>query len=451
MARRSEGMAGAGDRIAFGGFIFALAFLAFLAGALLMLAQIFPYGPLNDAYRGARAAWDKASRYQDPFVTDFWFPASWPERGVTVHDPARAQAGYTLYTSGHDTVAMLVSMTGETVHEWRLPYSAVWDETAAVRDPQPDNFLYWRRAEVLPNGDLLAIYVAAGDSPWGYGLVRLDRDSKVVWRYLAQTHHDLDIAPNGNVYTLTHEVRNVTYDGLPQITVPRIDDSVVVLSPEGEELRRVSVMDALVRSDYRRLLDRIIWFNREDFIHTNAIEAVTAQEAAVFPFADEGQVLLSLRDIDSLVVLDLETEEIVWALRGPWLAQHDPDILPDGSILLFDNQGHFGPGGRSRVIEVDPATAGIQWQYTGTPDEPFQSDARAAQERLPNGNTLITESMTGRIFEVTRGGDIVWEYLNPIRATPPDGDRGVLVPIVSWAQRIVPETLDPEFRAWLER
>jgi hypothetical protein len=36
--------------------------------------------------------------------------------------------------------------------------------------------------------------------------------------------------------------------------------------------------------------------------------------------------------------------------------------------------------------------------------------------RLPNGNTLITESDNGRALEVNRGGEVVWEFYNPHRA-----------------------------------
>jgi hypothetical protein len=84
------------------------------------------------------------------------------------------------------------------------------------------------------------------------------------------------------------------------------------------------------------------------------------------------------------------------------------------------------------VLEVDPTNLATVWQYGGTADRPLQSLIRSSQERLANGNTLITESSGGRIVEVTRDGTVVWEYINPIRAG--DGDR--LIPIICWAQRI---------------
>ena len=128
-------------------------------------------------------------------------------------------------------------------------------------------------------------------------------------------------------------------------------------------------------------------------------------------------------------------------MRGPWLRQHDPDLLANGNILLFDNQGNVGPGGITRVIEVDPKTQEIVWTYAGTPEEPFESEVRSSEARLPNGNTLITELDGGRIFEVTKPGQIVWNYINPVRGQrAQDGQQ--VIPIVSWAERVDPAFLD---------
>src|SRR3546814_18741294 len=85
--------------------------------------------------------------------------------------------------------------------------------------PVPATTLF-RSAHVFPNGDLLALYVGVGDSPWGYGLVKMDKDSNVIWKYLAHTHHDFDVAPDGSIYVLTHEVTDrviEVYDYLKQI------------------------------------------------------------------------------------------------------------------------------------------------------------------------------------------------------------------------------------------
>ncbi|MGF1628083.1 MAG: arylsulfotransferase family protein [Kiloniellaceae bacterium] len=433
------------DGISFAAFVVALLFLSFLGGTFVMFMQVFPAGPLTEAYRGGEAYYSKMKQSQNPLTSDFWQPERTPERGVTVN-AAEAYPGYTLYTSGHGSEASLIALDGTVVQSWQLPFSEIWNETSPVKNPQPDDFLYWRKAMLLPNGDLLAIFVATGDTPWGYGMVKLDKESNVLWSYLGQTHHDIDIAADGSVYGLTHEMRRTTYEKHPQLTVPRLDDFVVVLSPEGEEVKKVSILDALANSKYEWLLNRVSWYNKHDFIHTNNVDLIDAEAAAVLPFASEGQVLLSFRDIDTIAVLDLESEDIVWAQRGSWIAQHDPDILPDGRILMYDNLGGFGEGGRTRILEIDPLTEEVVWSYSGSVEQPFFSEARGAQERLPNGNTLITETAGGRLFEVTRDGRIVWEFINPLRAEHPEQPGQTIVPIVSWGQRYSPQTLDPTFR-----
>src|SRR3546814_17539139 len=84
----------------------------------------------------------------------------------------------------------------------------------------PDSFMHWNRTRLMPNGDLIVQFETYGDTPWGYGIARLDKDSNVVWRYLGRSHHDFDIAEDGRIYTLTHEMRTKRYAKPAQNTTP---------------------------------------------------------------------------------------------------------------------------------------------------------------------------------------------------------------------------------------
>lgn len=432
-------------------FFSAVGFLIFLAGALVTIADVFPANYVKDAYRGGTALYQKFNIQRDRYATDLWVHARTERKGVTVHLPDRMQPGATLYTSGDAPTARLIDADGRLLHEWGRPYSEIWDRSASAQAPVPDDHTHFHKAHLFPNGDLLAVYTGVGDSPYGYGLVKFDRDSDVVWKNLAHFHHDLDIGEDGRIYSLTHAYRTRPLDGAEHFKPPVLDDFLVVLSPDGEILKRVSLLEAINRSDHRRLLWRIPFYSMEDPLHTNGVEVLTAEKAArlgeKIPGAAEGQVLLSFRELDggTLALLDPDEERLVWARRGPWLAQHDPDILPSGNILMFDNYGHYGEEGESRVIELDPGTGALVWVYTGDRDNPLESRIRSDQERQPNGNTLITESDGGRLLEVTPEGDIVWEFVNP----PRGGKDDALVPVVSSAQRVGPDYLTPEFRATL--
>ncbi len=281
-------------------------------------------------------------------------------------------------------------------------------------------------------------------------MVRLTSESEVMWKNMLHFHHGFDVGEDGRIYGLTHRFRNDLPNELRHLPEPVLSDYLTVVSPEGETLKQVSLIDAIERSPYKPQLWSIGYYTLEDPLHTNAVDVLSAEDAEALsrgiPAAEAGQVLLSFRELGggTIALLDVEQEEIVWAQHGAWRSQHDPDILPNGNIMMFDNLGNFGANGRSRVIEIDPATTGIVWQYGGTEDEQLHSIIRSSIDPLPNGNVLITESDAGRLLEVTREGDIVWEYINPIRVTDDDGES--LIPITSWAQRIPPTVFEGAFR-----
>jgi hypothetical protein len=129
-----------------------------------------------------------------------------------------------------------------------------------------------------------------------------------------------------------------------------------------------------------------------------------------------GRLLVCLRNVNQIAIMEEDSYRLLWAWgEGELEWPHHPTILENGHILIFDNGVQRG---YSRVIELDPIDETIVWQYTADPPEAFYSNTRGAAQRLPNGNTLITESDRGRVFEVTREGEIVWMWQNPDLVEP---------------------------------
>jgi hypothetical protein len=114
-----------------------------------------------------------------------------------------------------------------------------------------------------------------------------------------------------------------------------------------------------------------------------------------------------MRTINTIAIIDLADRDVLWAW-GPTnlYRQHHPTLLDTGNILVFNN-GYD----RSQVVELDPKTFEVVWRYA--PRGRFLSRFRGSAPRLPNGNTLITESDRGYVVEVTPGHEIVWRYANP--------------------------------------
>ena len=341
---------------------------------------------------------------------------------VTVHRPNAVSPGLNLYTSGHASEAVLMDPEGRILHRWGYPLRLLRPELYA--DPETRDEIrkleYFRRARLLPTGELLAIFE-------GLGLVKLGPGSELVWAYRGGAHHDLDLADDGTIYLLDREGR-----AIPRLRPEGVlEDLVTVLTPEGEVQRKLSVLEAFERSPYAALLERMP--PRPDILHTNTLEILDGRLAERHPAFRRGNLLLSVLELDTVAVLDPGSGEIVWALSDLWRKQHQPTVVGDGRLLVFDNVG-AGPD-RSRVLELDPFTREVFWRYGGDPETDFLSRTLGSCQRLPNGNTLITESENGRALEVTRGGEVAWEFTSPHRA----GEAGELVAVLFEVERLPPD------------
>ena len=316
--------------------------------------------------------------------------------GVLFHDKEQAYQGLNLYVSGHAPEALLMDMAGKSLHTWRYDFYSAWPKYPKDKAPN-----HWRRAHLYPNGELIANY-------GGAGLIKIDKDSKLLWKYGERVHHDLDVHESGVVYTLIRKGERIPALSPSHLVVM---DYIVLLSPEGEELRRISLFDCFADSDFKPVIKAMK--KRGDILHTNTIEILDGAHVDKDPAFKKDNLLLSFRNLSSIAVVDPEAEKVVWYKKGAWRYQHQPTFTPDGSLILFDNSGL---GERSRVLEFDPATMKETWAYGNGPDELFFTRLIGSAQRLANGNTLITESDNGRVFEVTPEKNIVWEFVTPKRA-----------------------------------
>jgi outer membrane protein assembly factor BamB len=319
-----------------------------------------------------------------------------------------AYEGYTLYTLYNEQKAHLLNMDGTKIHEWNKPFEDVFPEPKHVTKPK--GRIYWADAKLFPNGDLLVQYHGAIDTPYGYGMAKLDKNSKVIWSYASNTHHEFDIDKNGNIYGLTQKwYKEPIPDYSDIISPPALLDSIFVLNAEGKELQKFDLIDAFRGTPYQELLriDSIAWKIQGDYFHTNSIRVLKEHVDYTIPGVKAGQVLVSIRNPGIICIIDLETKRVVWATKGPWKQQHSVHFIDDGKIMMFDNQG-WG-GGRSRVMAIDPVTLKETWSFPVEEKDYFYSKIRGMSHLLPNGNVLITDSNNGRIFEVGSKGDVYWE------------------------------------------
>lgn len=398
------------DRVLYLLFLLGLVSLAFLAGGTLVYFGKQPFDLIDGAYDGVRA-WQKEigiitkslDRVRDIVHDDT----------PTVVKKPGAFEGYTLFNINPDISAHaeLIDMDGKVVHKWSLPYSKFPTPATMPLPYYPDGLFYWHDTWVFPNGDLIAVIHNNGYCPYGAGLVKLDKDSNVIWSYGEHVNHRVEVKPNGGVVALIHD--NAIRPEVPGLSNPHrvvLYDHVVWLNRKGKELRRISLLKAMGKSKYTSVMrDKI----GGDPLHPNSVMTLTKELAPAFPMFHEGQVLISMRNIDAIAVLDPKKQEIVWLAQGSWKKQHYARFTKQGTIMLFDNRGGDEKGNRSRVLEYNPATKKTTIFYQGSDEQPFFSGIVGMFQDLPNGNTLITETTNGRILEINHKKEIVWQFTDP--------------------------------------
>jgi len=327
--------------------------------------------------------------------------------GFRGYDPARAFAGFTLFapTGNTNKTVYLIDMKGEVVHTWEMPYP-------------PGNYGYLTERGTLFYNGKIPNPTHVGQSPFqGGAALEMDWKGRILWEVNNPDHHHDGLRlKNGNVLLMCSTplsdeiVRNVKGGraGTEYDNGKMNGDYLIEMTTKGEIVWQWRTWEHMDPADYPITA---VQDNRDEWTHANG-----------FSEMPDGNILLSFRNVSSVIMINRATGAVYWKLGAPPLSgQHAPYILANGHILLFDNGPHRldDTFPFSRVLEIDPATKSIVWKFQEPIPQNFFSARISNAQRLPNGNTLINEGVLGRFFEVTREGDTVWEYVNPHFAGPP--------------------------------
>lgn len=392
--------------------------------------------------------------------------------GVTIYKPEKCFNGYTLFPAkGYG--AVLINMNGKAVHLWKdlhgmpnklLPGGRVIG-SSGVRDKQ---FSHQDQLDLLQvdwNGQI----------EWQFNRHEYAEDEGYAPRWIARQHHDYQREGNpvgyyvpgmecrtdgGNTLILAHH-----NEKKPRITgYTLLDDCIYEVDWQGNKVWEWHALDHYNELGLTEIEKNAMCRNPNlrdcglgDWAHINSMSVIGPNR-----WYDEGDerfhpdnIIMDSRDLNIIFIISKETGKIVWQLGsdfsatrelrniGQIIGQHHAHIIPrglpgEGNLMVFDNGGFAGYGlpsptskeglkayrrDFSRVLELDPITLEIVWQYTPSQAKLarpmqahyFYSPLVSNAQRLPNGNTFITEGCSGRMFEVTAECELVWEYINPYK------------------------------------
>ncbi len=394
--------------------------------------------------------------------------------GTTIYEPDKCWNGYTVFQP-RDTGAILIDMNGNVVNHWIglmgfpspnkiLPGGYVMGNSRA-RDPEYG---------FQDNVDLIQVDWE-GNIVWRFDKYELIRDPHHRPTWMARQHHDFQregnpvgyyvpgmepLVDKGNTLLACH--KNLKNPDISDKLL--VDDTVIEVTWEGNIVWEWICSDHFNEMGFSEEARNVLSRNpgiikaggaMGDWMHLNSVSMLGPNK---WFRAGDGRfhpdnIIWSGRETNIMAILDKKTGRIVWQIGpdyvgtnawqklgqiiGPHHVHMIPEGLPgEGNILVFDNGGWAGygapnpgsPAGRrnalrdySRVLEFNPVTLDVVWQYPaqeagfGMPvlGSKLYSPLMSSAQRLPNGNTLITEGNSGRIFEVTAEHETVWEYINP--------------------------------------
>lgn len=428
-------------------FFFASAvFLTFVYGVAVGKYKIFPYPIISLGKEGF------AELKTQLLLTGFfnkWTkePLPWYYRRIAKpnHAPIRntkqAFQGLNLVTkvaAGRELSAEIMDMDGRKLHAWNIDWFKIWPDAEHLPEgevPKSKPGTHIHGVIVLENGDLVFNFERKG-------LVRLDRDSNVVWRLPYRTHHSLHMHNDGNFWVCGLKRHTESDARFPHRLPPFYECTLLEVTPEGRIAEEWSVADILQENGLNGLIYLGSLESRStqirggdllgsDLLHLNDVEPFpTSMEEGFF---EQGDIMVSLRNINTVFVFNRQSRKIKFICTGWFVRQHDPDFIDGNRFSVFDNntitdeyQGH-----QSRIMIVSAQTQTSQVLFEGVPSAPFYTNIMGKHQWLPNGNLLITESRQGRAFEINHRGKIVWDYVNYVNQS--------LVGLIDEVQRLPPD------------
>ena len=328
-----------------------------------------------------------------------------------------------------------------------------WSHQAYQPRPEDDPPKYlrgWNHVELDADGNLFAVVPLRA-------LLMVTPESELRWSCAVAAHHDLAFNDTGAILVLSEAMRRVVAGGQGHVVQ---DNLVTAVDPDSGAVTGETSLYDVLRTDQhlRRLIDDSIMRRSQEFrrgwpgsdggpaavleeetreipgtasyyderrrvlqrlrdlpgkpcdvMHANTLAVLDAHPEGVW---QRGDVMVCLRELDTIAAVDLAGGAVRWwwgagELSGP----HQPSMLPDGRVLIFDNGVSLG---RTRLLVVDPSTCTVVWSWSADPPKSFFCPLAGGCERLPDGNLLVTDSTRGGVFELTLDGRVVWRMTLPV-------------------------------------
>lgn len=372
-------------------FLFSVAFLAYLTGALTGAFQLPPYKYVSSSVRDVIGF---VLHWKNDLGIEPTRHLVWGQKSRTVWhivDPSQMSKGLRLIASvtpSHEALygLRLFDQQGRELHYWPVHYDRL------DPDGRSPNNIFLHGFSVFEDGSVVVNFDRGG------ALAKIDACGETLWKLGGSFNHLVNRSYDGSIWA---------WDALFMVQIDPEDGAII---------RKISFIDDIIEANDQMGIFGLLRNDklnpseyRFDPFHPNDIEILSPDRAAAFPQFAAGDIMISLRTPNLVAVLDPVSLKVKWWQHGPWHRQHDPDFQADGTITVFDNRLDMG---HSQIVKIDPRSRAWSSLFRGSDEIPFYTRMRGQHQVLENGNLLVTPANSGRVLEVSPQGELAWEFQN---------------------------------------
>jgi len=254
-------------------------------------------------------------------------------------------------------------------------------------------------------------------------IFKIDFCSNLIWiNDEERFHHSKMLDHEGNIL-VSGQMPSVSSKNKYSLKGYR-NDSVVKVNPEGQIIYNKSITGILIENKIlpENFIMNSIFAKISDPIHSNDIEPAFSDTE----YWNKGDIFISIRNQSAIVHYRPSNNKVLNYITGPFIHQHDVDIISDKEISLFNNASDKN---YSEILIYNFETKKFKTLINNElQNENFKTDTEGLHHIFKDGSLLVDESNHGRIILFNNKGEKEWEFVNKDK----NGDIG----LIKWSRVI---------------
>ncbi len=249
------------------------------------------------------------------------------------------------------------------------------------------------------------------------GLFKVDKNNKLeLLNADVKYHHSIE-SENDSMFWICATKRSVAKPIMQDTTLR--EDLIVGYNINKKKIIHIKSISNLLTENGYGIIFRGPGIYPEDRFHINDIQPVKIKSK----YWDVGDLFISIRNLSVILLYRPSTQKVIWLKQGPWLSQHDVDVVDASTISIFNNdvlqssQTRLSVKGYNSILFFNFETCTLSSPYDQILKKlKINTIAEGQSELMPNGDLYIDEAGKGKIIIINKDR-LKWMYIERVDKT----------------------------------